>query len=372
MICPECGARGRSIKTVTLQAQTDPPRYATLESSVGWAMCMGAACDVAYFRDRAVIGLPEIGSVPFHKSADPQRLACFCFGHSVGEVEADVDEAGVSRIQARIKAACRAGEDDCARKNPAGRCCLGDVGQVVKAVGPPAGRASVKTPSSADPASAGDVACCDPPRSDLATLEPAQASRAGWLTGGAVAAGVLASACCWIPLLAVGLGTSAAGAGTLFAAWRLPLLAIAAVCLTGGFYLAYRAPRCAPDSACEALAPGARRASRVLLWMSTALVLGMASYPELAATEFAGTLFADARAQLAPTTAAATVYSINGMSCRACEAHVIDAVGRVEGVASVRVSYADRDAAVAWTTTPDHQAVLAALKSLGYSGRVRP
>lgn len=310
MTCPECGARGRSIKTATLQAQTDPARFATLESSLGWAMCTGAACNVAYFRERAVIVLPEIRSVPFHKSADPQRLACFCFGHSVGEIEADVDEAGASGIQARIKAACRAGDDDCARKNPAGRCCLGNVGQVVEAVGPPAGHASVKAVAPTDAASACDVACCDPPRSDVPLLKPATASRAGWLTGGALAAGILASACCWIPLLAVGLGTSAGGAGALFAAWRLPLLAISAVCLAGGFYFAYRQPRCAPSSACEAPAPQARRASRALLWISTVLVLGMAFYWEFAATDSAatdsaatdraGSLIGDAQAQLAP------------------------------------------------------------------------
>lgn len=364
MTCPECGARGRPIKPATLQAQVDPPRLAALASAEGWAMCTGEACDVAYFQDDAIVVVADIRSVPFHKSTDVQRLACFCFGHSVAAVQADVDDAGVSRIQARIKRACRAGEDDCLRKNPAGRCCLGNVGQVVKSAKP----AVDPMPVAVDQASACDVDCCNRPPSEVPSPAAVKAPRAGWLTGGAVVAGVLASACCWIPLLAVGLGTSAAGAGALFAAWRLPLLAIAAVFLAGGFYLAYRKPRCAPGAACETPAPRVRQSGRALLWLSTALVIAMALVPE-----YAGALFGDAQAQPSQVAAVATVvYSVDGMSCRACESHATEAVGKIAGVASVRVSYDAREAAVAWTTAPDHPAVFAALKNLGYTGKVKP
>jgi len=78
-----------------------------------------------YYHDDEVFLLDEANAVPFHKSPDRSRLVCFCFEHSVAEVEADVIANGTSTIQAAIKAGCQAGHDDCERKNPQGRCCLG-------------------------------------------------------------------------------------------------------------------------------------------------------------------------------------------------------------------------------------------------------
>ena len=146
-LCPGCEAKGRTIKPVTLQGQVVPPRLDQLGEHDGWRLCTSESCEVVYFRDDEVVVLGETRGVPFHKSEDPQRLVCFCFEHSVADVEADVAENGTSTIQVSIKAECKAGRDDCKRKNPQGRCCLGNVGQVVKRAAP-------------DDADGGGAGCC--------------------------------------------------------------------------------------------------------------------------------------------------------------------------------------------------------------------
>lgn len=134
--CPRCEAKGRAIESVTLEAQVVPDRLAQLAEHESWRLCTSDSCEVVYFRDNEVVVLGETRGVPFHKSKDPQRLVCFCFGHSVAELEADVAANKTSTIQASIKDECKAGRDDCQRKNPQGRCCLGNVGQVVKQATP--------------------------------------------------------------------------------------------------------------------------------------------------------------------------------------------------------------------------------------------
>jgi hypothetical protein len=147
-ICPRCEAKGRTIKPVTLEAQVVSARLDQLAEHEGWYLCTSKSCEVVYFRDGDVFVLGETRGVPFHKSDDPQRLVCFCFEHSVVELQADVAANGTSTIHESIKAECTAGRDDCERKNPQGRCCLGNVGLVVK-------QATV------DDADRGGTGCCD-------------------------------------------------------------------------------------------------------------------------------------------------------------------------------------------------------------------
>jgi hypothetical protein len=58
-------------------------------------------------------------------------MLCYCFGFTRAQMERDVAERGESTIPDRIAAEIRAGTCDCKRKNPSGRCCLGEVRQAV-------------------------------------------------------------------------------------------------------------------------------------------------------------------------------------------------------------------------------------------------
>lgn len=60
-------------------------------------------------------------------TGEPRRcsdgdLRCYCFSITVGDLRRDG-----TRCIAFVEDKLRAGECDCARKNPTGRCCLGDL-----------------------------------------------------------------------------------------------------------------------------------------------------------------------------------------------------------------------------------------------------
>ncbi len=110
-------------------------------------------------------------------------------------------------------------------------------------------------------ASAGDEGGRETARLETAT---------GW---GALAAAILASSCCVLPLVLFLLGVSGAWIGhlTALAPWKPWFLAASVVLLAIGFTQAYRRPKpCADGEVCGT--PASRRLTRVMLWVAAALV----------------------------------------------------------------------------------------------------
>jgi hypothetical protein len=98
-----------------------------------FSFCANSGCLVVFFSsagDRFMVG--DVASLVFQKSSDDGRLVCYCFEHSVREVEADAVLHSSSTIAAQIRENCRAGRDDCRVENPQGACCLGNVMAVVR------------------------------------------------------------------------------------------------------------------------------------------------------------------------------------------------------------------------------------------------
>lgn len=365
-LCPRCEAKGRAIDPVTLEAQVGPDRFALLADHDGWRLCTSEGCEVVYFRGDETVVLGQTRAVPFHKSEDPQRLVCFCFEHSVAQLEADVAANGTSTIQASIKAACKAGQDDCERKNPQGRCCLGNVGKVVKRVTSAGADGAPATDCCGVKAAADEAESCCAPKSAV-SVKPAPtadtSARSGlFASGGALVAAVLSSACCWLPLAAIGLGASWAGVGAFFEAWRVPLL-LATVALLGvGFYLVYRKPRCAPGEACEVPSPRLQRFNRGMLWLTTVLVAAFAFFPEYVGAFTGG----GGEVAVAAPTQTTVHYRVEGMTCAGCEGHAREAIEAIPSVVSMAVSYPDSSAEVVWSGEPDDAAVAGAIAEFGY------
>ncbi len=394
--CPQCEAEGRSVSRTTLEAQVVPARLAATTDVDAWALCLTATCEVVYFHDEDAVVLGETRALPFHKATHAERLVCFCFEHSVADVEADVAANAASTMQTSIKEKCRAGEDDCERKNPQGRCCLGNVALVVKQAR--AGAAATlesddatdgRAPAAASDASKADCCapsiaaahdaseppdCCAP--SVAAADGPAPKASPGgptartglFASGGALFAAILSSACCWLPLVAIGLGASSAGVGAFFEAWRGPLLVLTLGLLGSGFYLVYRRPRCAPGEACEVPNPRVQRLNRGLLWTSTVFVVAFALFPEYAGALTGG----GGEVEAAAPTETTMHYAVEGLTCLACEGHARGAIETIPGVASVAVSYREGSAEIVWRGDPDHAAVAAAVAPFGYRAAPRP
>lgn len=111
-----------------------------------------------------------------------------------------------------------------------------------------------------------------------------------WSIAGAVAAAAGASACCVGPLLLSALGIGGAWIGNLSAMERYRPVWMAATLVFIGlaFVLAYRKPKeevCAPGTTCP---PDAGRRYKVLLWIVTALVLGLLAIPYVIPYALAG------------------------------------------------------------------------------------
>jgi mercuric ion transport protein len=96
--------------------------------------------------------------------------------------------------------------------------------------------------------------------------------------GGAILAALAASSCCIGPLILAGLGVGGAGAFSLLARYRYPILLGAAALLGTAFYLTYRAP--GTDS-CGCDKRKSKRGARLALWLGAALTVVLAAAPSL-------------------------------------------------------------------------------------------
>jgi mercuric ion transport protein len=88
-----------------------------------------------------------------------------------------------------------------------------------------------------------------------------------------LAAGLIASSCCLLPLLLLSAGIGGAWMSqlTALAPYQPLFLGLAAVALGWGFWRSYRRKDCAYGSTCYR--PGVLWTTRVLLWLGSAVVL---------------------------------------------------------------------------------------------------
>lgn len=157
-----------------------------------------------------------------------------------------------------------------------------------------------------------------------------------WTLAGAVTAAVGVSVCCVGPLLLLALGVGSAWVGTLTAmeTYRPIWTAATLVFLGLAFVRTYRMPKeenCLSGTACP---PNAGRRNKVLLWIVTALVLGLLALPFLiqhVPYAFAGS------SEKVPVTRQATL-SVSNMTCEACTVTVRMSLTRVDGVRDANVT----------------------------------
>jgi len=167
--------------------------------------------------------------------------------------------------------------------------------------------------------------------------------RAGLMTTGvSVLTAVFSSACCWLPLLLLGFGASAAGASAFFERWR-PLFAGLAIVLLGvSFYSIYlrRAP--CSGGACATRRMRAGALSQVLFWLSAVLVTAFVMFPRYAGVA-ARAFYPDTSVDASVPAGAATVvhrFRVEGMTCEACAAALEAELSRLPGVTRASVDYA--------------------------------
>ncbi len=226
----------------------------------------------------------------------------------------------------------------------------------------------------------------------MASVETKEKS--AWLaTLGAVFTAIVGSACCWLPLLLIAFGFSAAGVGSIFEAYRPHLLCATFLLLALAWYLTYRpvveqawmrlsgkevkpsAEACcvgetspaSSQSCCRPASPRRRWFNQVMLWVATAVVIAFAFFPS-----YAGIFLGDGNSQkAAETTAPVVTLKIEGMTCEACAAHIQKALTDVPGVQSATVDYGKGTARVAVDpkAPPSREALVKVVESAGYKVR---
>lgn len=134
--CPGCDREGRVVSRATLEALLTKDAHARLrDDDARFRFCGSRRCAVVYYGQAVAprFGVDDLSVPVFQKSDDPDRLVCHCFEHTVRGVEREVARTGGSDVPRSITASCRAGLDDCVRRNPQGRCCLGNVRALIEA-----------------------------------------------------------------------------------------------------------------------------------------------------------------------------------------------------------------------------------------------
>jgi len=321
VLCPACRTKGSPVGSATLRSLVAPPALDRLASLDGFRFCATPDCDVAYFQPESgqQISRADVPVRIGQKETHPSRLIGYCFDHTAGEIEYDVQKTGSSLIPKDIGAKCKQGLDHCEETNPQGTCCLGNVRAVMKA----AQAAQAVASESKQATEEGEV-------------KSTASSKGLWVVLGSILAAVVASACCWLPLLLLSLGVSAAGVSSKFEPMRPYFLTLTGVLLAAGFYFAYRpAQACSPESGCEEPRPRMRSFQRLMLWAGTLMVIAFSFLPKYIAQLSPAD---DTPAQSAADGESLSFY-VEGMSCEGCIVNVRESLKTVPGVLNSSVEY---------------------------------
>jgi len=367
--CPSCGGKGKPVKPITIESLVVEEARVRAGRTDGFRYCAEASCDVAYFHPESGhrIGRSEVRIRIGQKETEAPRLICYCFGYTVEVIEAEVSSIGNSKAAEQITAKCRQGLDRCEETNPQGSCCLGNVRRAIKEA--QARRAGEPSAAVVADGEVGAENCCAAGTAP-ATAAARPRNTGFWFTSAAVVSAILSSACCWLPLLLIAFGASAAGVAGFFEAYRLHLLGATGLLLAGGFYLVYlRKERCGPGETCAVPNPRMRRLNKVVLWVATTAVLAFALFPNYVGY-FLGSGSPPA-GTATPAAHASREFRIGGMTCEACAVTLRERLGKVPGLARAEVSCDAKTARVffvAGDDAPSDETILTAIQEAGYSG----
>ena len=306
-------------------------------------------------------------------SRPPPRTICYCFDHSLEEIRDEIIATGnstaVETISEELKDGCW-----CETKNPQGICCLGAVSRFVRET-KQALEAQPLTPALAahSESLSSDATVIDKTDSAISTgcAEDAASSyghKAGLLAaGGSALSALLASACCWLPLLLISFGISAGGLSRFFLEYR-PLFLLGSVVLLGvGFYLLYfRQSKCDPSSSCSKRDIRLLRFNRSLLCVAAIGVALFAFFPN-----YVGLILPSQSVLESDSISSAqrlVTLRIEKMTCEGCATVVQNALAKVPGVDQCSVSYEDSEAVCVVNSdeSPSLELLAQAVAAAGY------
>ncbi|AFZ69710.1 putative iron-sulfur cluster-binding metallochaperone [Deinococcus peraridilitoris] len=129
--CPACGARGKTIKLITLKALLLPHALTTLEPAEHYRFCPDAACEVTYFSDHRAYSRADVKVPVYQKDPGDSVPVCYCFAYTRRNLELAAHDESTHEIPRVIQDHIKAGRCGCEVNNPQGSCCLGNVNKAL-------------------------------------------------------------------------------------------------------------------------------------------------------------------------------------------------------------------------------------------------
>lgn len=381
--CPSCNKKAKRVSAVTLRALLKDQFVTEISSGdysccgpndegctpitedTGWRFCDAPACDVVYFSEEKDTSFTKSQlKVPVGvKETSGERPLCYCFGHSVASIKQELRTKEHSDALEDIRAKMKDPGCHCETSNPSGSCCLGSVTKGIRVAQE-------------------ELEMDDSKMTPASTAKPSTNRGEKYAKIGTVISAIMASACCWLPLLLLAVGVSGAGIAATLEMYR-PLFMVVTFGFIGtAFYFTYRPTEaaavtghgCCPTEGAEAegcCAPTGKRRynmmalNKVMLWVVTLLAIAFLFFPS-----YVGLLFGTGNNAAVTENMNRAVFQIDGMTCEGCATTVAQAIRQVSGVVAVEISYEKRQAVVGvkpGSPIPKEE-ILAALKKAGYSG----
>jgi copper chaperone CopZ len=445
--CPSCGKKAKRVSTVTLGALlkdefakrftadghsccgTTGEGCQPINGDTGWRFCDSTNCDVVYFSEEGDTTFTKSQlKVPVGvKERVGDRPLCYCFGHSVASIKEELRTKGRSDATEDIRAKMKNPGCRCETENPSGSCCLGSVAKGIKIAQEELNMHNSEVRTTANPGSLRGAGTGQPHHngqgaapSDSARAGQAKEKGAFLATLGAVFTAIMGSACCWLPLLLIAFGFSAAGVGSFFEQYRPYFLTATFTLLGVAWYFTYRtiigrtwarllgkpAPVPAVEACCageatpaaihsccatepepepaDCCAPRAKTAvgsgrrrftmrqfNQVMLWMATVMIVLFALFPHWIGLFLGGG--GTPTAAVNPDDQQQIVLEIKGMTCEGCAPAVEKAIRGVPGVSAASVNYEKSEAVVFVPKGQEvpRDAILQGVHQAGYSATFR-
>ena len=187
-----------------------------------------------------------------------------------------------------------------------------------------------------------------------------------WLFGASVAAAIVASLCCILPILTAITGLGLLATGAKFEHWRPYFLGATGVLLAGGTFLAYRDHKraCEPGSVC-ATRPMSRW-NFIALGAVATLVIGLAAFPYYSGAVTHALVGTPPNNTVGSGALATVTFQVPDMDCPACAVVLAATFQKLPGVTDAKLDVDSRKAVV--TYNPGSQNIAALEKVLSDAG----